>query len=315
MFGRFHCIIEAGHHKMTTFMPLQNITAALQDPMLLGECPLWHPDENALYWIDIPGKAVHRLDPSNDAHRSWPLPSEPGCIARTESGNLLVAMRDGIAFLNTDSGVLGPLSPPPYNPKLGRFNDGRCDALGRLWVGTLYDPRDRPGGTLFKIEKGEISDAFRPVTVSNGVAFSNDSRVMYHADTTAHRITAYDFELATGTLTGGRVFQQFSTTKGEGYGGRPDGAAVDSEDAYWCAMFEGGRILRIAPNGNILDEIMLPVRCPTMLAFGGPDLRTIYITTARHNRPQSELEEYPMSGCVLQVRVDVPGKIEPPYKT
>jgi sugar lactone lactonase YvrE len=194
-----------------------------------------------------------------------------------------------------------------------RFNDGRCDAAGRLWAGSLYEPRDQALGSLFCIERGTIRDAGNQVTVSNGLAFSGDYRTLYHADTTAHRIMAYDFDLSSARIGAGRLFREFSKDKSRDYGGRPDGAAVDSEDAYWCAMYEGGRLLRLSRSGEVLREIPLPVRCPTMIAFGGHDLRTLYITSARHKRPDSELAQYPLSGCVLALRVDVPGRVEPPY--
>jgi sugar lactone lactonase YvrE len=280
--------------------------------MQLGECPLWHPDEAALYWIDIPGQAVHRFDPADGAHRSWLMPSEPGCIARCTSG-LIVALRGGLALLDTTTGTLQHLAAPPYDAGKLRFNDGRCDAAGRLWVGTIYEPRDQPLGSLFCIERGNIRDSGNRVTVSNGVAFSPDNRTLYHADTTAHRITAYDFDLVSGMVGPGRLFRQFSMDKANNYGGRPDGAAVDSQGAYWCAMYEGGKILRLSPSGDILAEITLPVRCPTMVAFGGADLRTLYITTARHNRPDAELKQHPLSGQILTLRVDVPGRPEPAY--
>jgi sugar lactone lactonase YvrE len=153
------------------------------------------------------------------------------------------------------------------------------------------------------------------MTVSNGLAFSPDSRWMYHADTTSHRIDRYEFNAATGTVSHPQRFQQFSTDKAASdYGGRPDGAAVDSEGAYWCAMFEGGRILRFAPSGELLREIKLPLRCPTMVAFGGDDLRTLYITSASHKRPAEERAQYPLTGRVLSLRVDVPGLPEPEYQ-
>ncbi|WP_422879652.1 SMP-30/gluconolactonase/LRE family protein [Noviherbaspirillum cavernae] len=281
--------------------------------MQLGECPLWVPDESALYWIDIAGQAVHRHDTDSGTHQSWPLASEPGCIARCAGGGLVVAMRSGLALLDTASGALTPIASAPYDVSTTRFNDGRCDDAGRLWTGTIYEPRDHPLGSLFCIERGVLRDAAKPVTVSNGVAFSRDYRTLYHADTAAHRVMAYDFDLASGKIGDGRLFKQFSMDKSQDYGGRPDGAAVDSEDAYWCAMYEGGRVLRLSRFGDVLQEIALPVRCPTMLAFGGTDLRTLYITTARHNRPAEELARHPLSGCVLTLRVDVPGRIEPAY--
>lgn len=289
------------------------IRPLLDTPMLLGESPLWHPVESALYWIDIAGHAVHRYRPADAAHRKWELPSEPGCIAYSSDGRILVAMRSGLAMLDPATGSVDGLAPPPYDPSVIRFNDGRCDARGRLWAGTLYDPRDRQGGSLFCIERGLCRDAGHPVTVSNGVAFSPDQRTLYHADTTAHRITAYDYDVSTGMVGGGRMLKEFSSDKSAGYGGRPDGAAVDSEGAYWCAMYEGARLLRLSPSGEVLRDIELPVRCPTMLAFGGDQLRTLYITTVSHKRSSEELARHPLSGYVLEMEVDVPGLAEHAY--
>lgn len=295
-------------------MSTQEIRALIDIPMQLGECPIWHPEESSLYWIDIAGKAVHCFNLVNSQHHMWPLPTEPGCIARDSAGNILVAMRSGIAFLDTTNGSLTPVADSPYDPSLIRFNDGRCDTAGRLWVGTLYEPRDRPGGSLFCVEHGTVRDAEKPVTVSNGVAFSLDGRTLYHSDTTAHRITAYDFDMVSGQIGAGRVFKQFSADRSNNYGGRPDGAAIDSEGAYWCAMYEGGRILRLSPEGEVLREISLPVRCPTMVAFGGTNLKTLFITTARHNRTEEELRSLPLSGYVLTMQVDIAGCIEPSYR-
>jgi sugar lactone lactonase YvrE len=281
--------------------------------MLLGESPLWDAKAATLYWIDIPGMAVHSLHPESGQHRSWPMPCEPGCIALCASGGLIVALRTGLALLDTETGGLTELAPAPYDTALMRFNDGRCDAKGRLVTGTLYEPRDHAAAVLWSFERGVLRDVGPRATVSNGVAFSPDGSTMYHADTTAHQIKAYPYDLATGTVGTGKLFQEFSRDKSAGYGGRPDGAVVDSEGAYWCAMFEGGRILRFSPAGILLREVALPARCPTMLTFGGPDLRTLYITTARNNRPEAEVAEFPLSGCVLEMRVTVPGLIEPAY--
>ena len=305
------------HHdlKKATSMSTSTIEVLFDTPMLLGECPLWQPGESALYWIDIAAQEVHRFEPRTESHRSWRLPSEPGCIALCTTGELVVAMRTGLAMLDTSNGKLTHLANAPYDSSTTRFNDGRCDAAGRMWVGTLYEPRDNPAGTLYCIERGAIRDVHTPVTVSNGVAFSVDNRTLYHADTTAHRIVAYDFNVATGELGRSRLFKQFPSDRSSSkYGGRPDGAAVDSEDAYWCAMYEGSRLLRLSPSGDILQEVSLPVRCPTMVAFGGEDLRTLYITTARHNRPATEVGDYPLSGHILTLRVDVAGRIEPRYQ-
>jgi sugar lactone lactonase YvrE len=294
-------------------MQTSGVQLAFIMPMQLGECPLWHPRENRLYWIDIDGCAVHRLDPQNNMHQAWILPSEPGAIAWSAAGGLIVAMRSGLATLDTDSGALTMFANAPYDPGRERFNDGRCDAAGRFWVGTLYEPRDQPSAVLYVLEHGTMRDSGKRATVSNGVAFSPDNRTLYHSDTTSHSINAYDYDVATGAIGNGRLMHRFSSERGPDYGGRPDGAAVDSQGNYWCAMYEGGRLLQLAPTGAILREILLPVRCPTMMAFGGIDLRTLYITTVSSKRSADELAACPLSGCVLSLRVDVPGLAEHPY--
>jgi sugar lactone lactonase YvrE len=300
----------------TTTMPASEVQVAFDTPMQLGECPLWHAIEGSLYWIDIPGQAVHRLQESSQRHDCWSMPDEPGCIALHGDGGLLVALRQGLFRLDTISGALTLLCEAPYDTTRLRFNDGRCDAMGRLWAGTIYEPRDQELASLFCFDHGVLRDACHPVTTSNGVAFSRNQRHMYHANTPAHCIYLYDFDQTSGSTSNRRVFRQFDMDKTAAtYGGRPDGAAVDSEDAYWCAMFEGGRVLRLSAAGEILQEISIPARCPTMIAFGGDDLRTLYITTGRKGRSAAELEQYPQSGCVFSVRVEVAGLLEHAYRS
>ncbi|MDQ2990372.1 MAG: SMP-30/gluconolactonase/LRE family protein [Pseudomonadota bacterium] len=292
------------------------IQAAYDQPMAVGECPLWDPAEACLYWVDIDGFAVHRLDPASGAHTDWKMDSEPSALALRAGGGLVVALRSGFVHLDTASGAVAPIAAAPYDTKTARFNDGRVDPAGRFWVGTLYEPRDKPAAEMFVLERGAVRPAsLRPMTNSNGLGFSPDGKWMYHADTAAHRIDRHAFDAATGTVSPAQCFQQFAADKAAAsYGGRPDGAAVDSEGAYWCAMFEGGRLLRFAPDGTLLREVQLPLRCPTMVAFGGADLRTLYVTSASHNRSASERAQYPLTGCVLSLRVDVAGRPEPLYQ-
>jgi sugar lactone lactonase YvrE len=280
-------------------------------PCRLGESPFWHPDEAALYWLDIPGRALHRFHPGSGAHRQWLLPTEPGCMAPLQGGDLLIAMRDGLWRFHPARGERTRLAAPPYDPAVQRFNDGKADALGRLWAATIHEPRDAPAAALYRWAEGRFERMAGEATVGNGLAFARDGRALYWADTTAHRIDAFDFDLAGGTLSRRRPFAQF-TPRGEGqplehYGGRPDGAALDAEGALWVAMFEGARLVRLAPDGCLLEELPLPVRCPTMPCFGGPDLKTLYVTTARDKRPEAELAATPLAGSVLVLRVGVPG--------
>ena len=295
-------------------MPL-HWTALPVPPSLLGESPLWHPLEQVLYWSDIPGRRLHRWDPHTATHREWPLPGETGCIAALDGGGLLLALREGLARFDADSGQclpLGaPVNPPPYDPARERFNDGKVDAQGRWWIGTIYEPRDRPVATLYCLTDGALKAVASDCTVSNGLAFSPDARTLYWADTTSHRVFRWALD-AQGWPRGERELLRGWPLRESGqplsrYGGRPDGAAMDAEGCYWSAMFEGRRLVRLSPAGDVLASLELPVQCATMPCFGGEDLRTLYVTTARHNRPAEELADQPLAGGVLQAQVEVPG--------
>ena len=286
------------------------ITALPLPPSLLGESPLWHPVEQALYWCDIPGHQLHRYRPETGEHRQWDLPSEPACCVPLAGGGVLLAMRDGIWRFDARSGQRSLVAAPPYDPAGERFNDGKADAQGRFWVGTIDDQRE-PRAALYCLSGGRVERRADGITASNGLAFSPDGATMYWADTKAHAVYAFVLDGRDGSLSRRRVFQQFAF-RADGqplasYGGRPDGATVDAEGAYWVAMFEGQRLLRFSPGGELLAELPLPVRCPTMPCFGGADLKTLFITTARAHRPEHELAQQPLAGCVLQLRVAVPG--------
>jgi sugar lactone lactonase YvrE len=222
------------------------------------------------------------------------------------------------------------LAAAPYDTTQLRFNDGKCDAQGRFWAGSLYEPKGQTLGTLYMLDgqglhtmvggekDGEKDDANlganHGVVTANGLAWSPDGRTAYWADTAAHQVRAFDFDSTSGQLSNARVFYQ-ATPKPAGwawgsaapYGGRPDGAAVDAEGGYWSAQYEGGRLLRFSPTGQVLAEVPTPALCPTMPCFGGPDLKTLFVTTARHGRSEAELAQYPGAGCVWAMRVEVAG--------
>jgi sugar lactone lactonase YvrE len=278
---------------------------------MLGESPLWHPVEQVLYWCDIPARRLHRFDPTSASHTQWGFPSEPACCAPLAGGGLLLALRSGIVRFDPATGVSQAVAAAPYDPATQRFNDGKTDPRGRFWIGTIHEPRDAARAALYRLDGGVLERIADGITTSNGLAWSPDARTMYWADTKAHCVHALDFDAASGVPSNRRVFLAFAPRVpdrplGE-YGGRPDGAAVDSAGCYWVAMFEGARVLRVSPAGEILRSIALPVRCPTMPCFGGADLKTLYVTTARENRPAEELAREPLAGRVLQLRVEVPG--------
>jgi sugar lactone lactonase YvrE len=273
----------------------------------LGECPVWSVAEQVLYWVDINAPALHRFDPRTGANVTMPMPSSIGCFALRRAGGFVVGLRDGVWLADAAGTLMRKVADAPYDPHHHRFNDSRCDPRGRFLMGTMNEARDRPTGALYRLEADfTLSELFGGITIINGLGFSPDGRTMYHADTPVQTVWAYDYALDTGTPSHRREFAHW-TQEGE----RPDGAAVDSAGCYWVAFYRGGKVVRLDPGGKLLAEYPVPAMCPTMPAFGGPDLRTLYLTTARQERDADELARLPQSGGLFAMRVDVPGLPEP----
>lgn len=294
------------------------------ESFLLGESPFWHPQEQTLYWVDIPGKKVCRANVYMGTVDSWEMPTEPGCIAPAGSGGLVIALRSGVYRARGWQGTLELITTLPYDTAAVRANDGKCDALGRFWVGTVDEPKASLAGALFSIDcrngqSPQVVQHARDALTGNGLGWSPDGGTTYWSDTPNHLIHAWDFDVQTNVLSAHRVFQQLLPKSADWqwdaprtnglppYRGRPDGAAVDVEGNYYAAMFEGQRICKFAPDGQLLAEIPVPAMCPTMPCLGGEDGKTLYVTTARYKRSAAELAAYPQSGCVFATRVDVPG--------
>jgi len=295
----------------------------------LGESPFWHPHEQMLYWVDISGKQILRANIYMGTVDTWNMPSEPGCMAPAVSGGLVLALRDGVFRAPVWGGPLTRIARLDYDPAVMRANDGKCDALGRFWVGTIDETRSLRNAGVYCVDARaagatgipEVVCQISPtsgMTTANGLAFSPDNRTLYWADTPSHTVWAWDHDLASNTLTAQREFATFRpkpagwlsapSDAGNGrYRGRPDGAAVDVQGNYWVAMFEGRRVCQFAPDGTLLAEFAVPVQCPTMPCFGGEDLKTLYLTSARHHRNAAELAAFPLSGRLLSMRVEVAG--------
>ena len=275
-----------------------------------GESPVWVPEEQALYWSDIPAKTLNRFDPATGENRVWPMPEEVGSFALREQGGLVAAMRSGFALIDLERGTVKPLADPEAHLPQNRFNDGRCDRNGRFWAGTMNEPRDARSGALWRLDPDHghhrVAD---DVMVANGLAFSPDDRLMYWSDSRALTIWVFDLDAASGTVANRRVFARL-----EQHQGGPDGAAVDAEGCYWSACYRGSRLMRFRPDGTIERKIRLPVSRITMCAFGGPDLRTLYITTARAGLSAADLEREPLAGGIFALEIDVQGLPEPRFK-
>jgi sugar lactone lactonase YvrE len=288
---------------------MNHVEVALKIKANLGECPRWDEQEQLLYWIDINSFKLHRFDPATGRDDFLLFDEEIGCFSLRQQGGFLLAMRSGFYLLDGWNTARTFIADPESTLEKNRFNDGRADAKGRMFAGSIYPPKDYGGASIYSLEApARIQPWVEGLLTSNGIAFSPDNKTFYYADTPSHAIQQCDYDVETGVPSNCRVFHQFPHGNG-----RPDGAAVDSEGCYWTALYEGGRIVRLNPAGTIVQEIEVPAKCPTMVAFGGADLKTLYITTVG-NRPDTELQQFPDSGSVFKVRVDVPGLVEHRYR-
>jgi sugar lactone lactonase YvrE len=238
-----------------------------------------------------------------------PMPESIGCFALRRGGGFVVALRGGFWLAGADGALTKKVGDAPYDPAHHRFNDGRCDPQGRFLAGYMNEKRDADTAALVRLDPDFTQTRLiAGMSISNGLAFSPDGRTMYHTDTPTQIVRAYDYDAGTGTPSNPRVFARFTQD-----GDRPDGAAVDRDGCYWTALYRGGKVVRIAPDGRVLAAFAVPAMCPTMCAFGGRDLRTLYVTSARQMREPEELARLPHSGGVFAMPVDVPGLPEPAF--
>lgn len=278
------------------------VEVALKIKANLGECPRWDDRDKLLYWVDINAGQLHKFNPSNGKDEFLQFDEEIGCFSLRKKGGFLLAMRTGIYTIDAWNTERRFIVDPEKGMDSNRFNDGRADSKGRMFTGSVYPPKDYGGASIYSLsENGEVKKWIGDLLTANGIAFSPDNSVFYYADTPSHAVQRCDYDVTTGTPSNCRLFHQFPIGNG-----RPDGAAVDSEGYYWSALYEGGRIARLNPNGEVVQEIAVPAKCPTMVAFGGDDLKTLFITSVG-NRPVAELSQFPHSGAIFKVRVDVAG--------
>jgi sugar lactone lactonase YvrE/DNA-binding IclR family transcriptional regulator len=269
----------------------------------LAEGPVWFPNEKRLYWVDILAPSVHRFDPVSRVNEEVMLPRLVSAVVPRRGGGLAALTQDGLEALDFATGKLKPLVDPEAQIVDNRFNDGKCDQLGRLWAGTMRLDASKPTGGLYVIQENlewrRLAEGF---TVANGLDWSPDGKTFYFADSAPGRVYAYDFDLAGGLIENRRIFAEIDPREG-----RPDGLAVDRDGFVWCAIWDGWSVRRYAPDGKVEREIRLPVPRPTSVAFGGSDLKTLFITTARIRLSSRVLAEAPFSGGLFATPAPVAG--------
>jgi sugar lactone lactonase YvrE len=270
----------------------------------LGEGPVWDPDAGCLYFVDIERGLVHRYDPDTQASRSLQVDAMVGAVALTSGGDLVLAVRDGFARLDPGSGEVRLIAAVATDRPDLRMNDGNVDPAGRFWAGTMAIDERTAAGALYRLDPdGRVHRMLPQVTISNGLDWSGDGRLMYYVDTPTRSIDVFDFDVATGTIANRRSLVRVA--RGEGW---PDGLTLDADGYVWVALWAGGALRRYAPDGTLDRVLTVPAAYPTSCAFGGPDFRDLYITTAATPLTPDERQREPFAGGLFRCRPGVQGR-------
>lgn len=270
---------------------------------ILGEAPFWVIEEAALYWVDIDGKAVLRYHPASGAREVFPQNHEIGCIIPRKTGGFVAGIDTGLAFISPDLATVDVFATPERDTPRTRFNDGQCDRRGRFWVASADRTETEPLGAIYRLNgDGEISRMISDVIVGNGLAWSPDNRTMYFADTGRGTIYALDYDIETGNACNQRVFKKVD--KRHGY---PDGLTVDAEGFLWSAHWNGWRVTRYDPDGEIERVVEMPVPNVTSVTFGGSDMGSLFVTTARLELNDEQIAAAPLSGGLFSFEPGVKG--------
>jgi len=288
---------------------MQTVNCIVQAGNRLGESPVWSTTEQCLYWVDSRAPAVYRLQTETGVVTRRDMPHVIGSICLRKGGGLVIATQDGLHFLDFEAGALTQIVDPESGLPENRFNDGRCDRKGRFWAGTMNDVRRDPTGSLYRLDPDLSVHAIRDdIIVPNSICWSPDDTVMYFADTYRDRLMRYCFDAEAGTINDPVLIADTTAVTG-----RPDGSTVDAEGFLWNAMFGGGRLVRYAPDGRIDREVHLPVSQPSSCVFGGPELDTLYITSATQRLTPEDLAAQPLAGGLFAFKPGVRGLPEPEF--
>ncbi len=277
--------------------PPTNYTARveLEAQAQLGEGAYWHDEASLLYWVDIRGCTVNRYDPATRENRSIILQQQVGTVVPARDGQLILGLERGIGRLDPETGELTMLADPEAHLRTNRFNDGKCDPLGRFWAGTLSMIKAPRAASLYCMDlDGRVTRKLDGVGVSNGICWSADGKTMYYVDTPTQEISAFDYDLGTAAISDRRSIVRIPASEGH-----PDGMTIDADGCLWVAHFGGWRVSCWDPaTGKRLAEVRVGTANPTSCAFGGRHLKTLYITTARVGLSPEALANQPGAGSL-----------------
>jgi sugar lactone lactonase YvrE len=279
---------------------------------VLGEGPFWSERDSALFWVDVVGRKIFKHTPNAGPAESRDLPYAPSAIIPRAQGGFLLVTKQGMALFDFDSGTLETLAVPQIDFSQEIFNDAACDRYGRLWVGTRDRNVAEPKGCLYRMEADfTMTRQVEGLVVSNGIAWSPDSKRMYHADSRPGSVFVYDYDLATGSIEDRRVLIDYAADAHTQ--GHPDGCTVDAEGGLWVAEVEGWRIARYTPGGELDRVVQMPFAKPTSVMFGGRRLDTLFITSMQFRLSEEELSQQTLAGRVLALEAGVRGLPEPTF--
>jgi len=289
---------------------MTNADLALDAKAELAEGPCWLADRGLLAWVDITPGLVHLFDPSTAADRTLEIGQPVGAVVPADDGRLALAVRDGFALLDPDDGTIDMLAEAERELPQNRMNDGKCDAAGRFWAGTMALD-GRPGAAaLYRLDPNRhVERMVAGVGISNGLGWSPDNRLMYYIDTLLGRVDVFDFDLTSGAIENRRLFAEVQG------GGAPDGMAVDADGGLWVAVWGGAKVLHFLPDATLAAEIALPVSQVTSCCFGGPELRDLYITTAWQGLTDDCRSREPTAGGIFCSQPGVRGLATAEYRT
>jgi sugar lactone lactonase YvrE len=289
-------------------MTIRTLDAELAFPAQceLAEGPVWDAGRGLLRWVDILPGHVHALDPVSGAHSSFGAGQPVGTVGLTRGGGLVLALAGGFALSGPDGQDLRPFGDLVVDRSVRRFNDGKPDPWSSFWAGTMGVPEDSGvPGSLYRLSPdGAVTELVGGVALSNGLDWTDDRRVFYYADSLAGGVDMFATDPDTGALSGRRRFAEVS-------GGMPDGLTLDAEGCLWLAVWGSSELRRYTPDGRLDTAVKLPVSQVTSAAFGGADLSTLYITTARENFTPADLREQPHAGDIFACTPGVTGR--PPF--
>lgn len=270
---------------------------------ILGEGPWWSGNDQFLIWVDIWGRKVRRCGLDGGSYQQWDAPSDIGFVVPGGPDRWIAGLADGLHWFSPRDGSFSSESLGPDVPGGHRLNDGKSDRAGRLWFGTIREDGSAPSASLYRFDGAAVAEVLRDVTTSNGLGWSPDGLRMYYTDSPARTITSFACSQG-GELRDAAVFSRDPEDH------TPDGLTVDSEGHVWSAKWDGSKVVRYAPDGSPVLELLLPIRRPTSCMFAGPDLDVLAITSARS--PEDDAEGEVLAGSVFLVDVGVTGLPESP---